>query len=307
MDLVEFTNRFSSESACEEHLITLRWPSGFCCPKCGSHDAMRVHATHRRNSEDRAPLFECKDCHRQTSVTSGTIFHKTKTPLTKWFLAIYLVANDKGGIAATTLARMVGVSYPTAWLMLRKIRIAMADRNAKYKLGGIVQVDDFYLGGESKGGKRGRGTEQVPVVAGISLKRGKPQYLFMDLVPDVSKRSVLDVLSRRIETDVILETDGLPTYASCAEELKVQSHLVTTSKDGNKYETFQWLDKAISNLKKFIDGTYHGRQEDDQLYMEEYVYRYNRRGFGHRLVERLLDACTATNLHTSKYSLKVGA
>lgn len=306
MNLVDFMNQFSSESACEEHLIALRWPSGFCCPKCTSRNVMRVQAAHRRDSENRVPLFECKDCHRQTSATSGTIFHKSKTPLTKWFLAIYLVANDKGGIAATTLERTLGVSYPTAWLMLRKIRIAMADRNAKYKLDGIVQVDDFYLGGESRGGKRGRGTEQVPVVAGISLKKGKPQYLFMDLVSDVGKHSVLDVLSRRIAKGVVLETDGWPTYASCAEDLEVQSHLVTPSKDERKNETFQWLDKAISNFKKFIDGTYHGRQTDDQLYMEEYTYRYNRRRFDHRLVERLLRACAVTNLTKSAYSLKVG-
>lgn len=182
----------------------------------------------------------------------------------------------------------------------------MADRNAQYKLDGIVQVDDFYLGGESHTGRRGRGTEQKPVVAGASLKRGKPQHLFMDLVSDVGKRSVLDVLSRRIKGDVVLETDGWPTYASCSEELEVQSHLITTSRDDKKNETFQWLDKAISNFKKFIDGTYHGRQTDDQLYLEEYTYRYNRRGFDYRLVERLLRACVGTRLDISTYSLKVG-
>ena len=201
---------------------------------------------------------------------------------------------------------MLDISYPTAWLMLRKIRIAMADRNAQYKLGGIDQVDDFYLDGESHTGNRGRGTEQKPVVAGISLKRGKPQYLFMNLVSDVVKHSVLDVLSRRITADVVLETDGWPTYASCAKEMGVQSHLVMTSKDEKKNETFQWLDKAISNFKKFIDGTYHGRRTDDQLYLEEYTYRYNRRGFDHRLVERLLIACATANLNNSIHSLKVG-
>ena len=305
MNLVEFTDKFAEESACEERIVELRWPSGFCCSKCGSKNAMRIHAKHRRNAENRIPLFECKDCHRQTSIIAGTIFHKSQTPLTKWFLAVYLVANDKGGIAATTLQRMLGVSYPTAWSMLRKIRIAMADRNAKYKLEGIVQVDDFYLGGESHNGKRGRGTEQAPVVAGVSLKQGKPQYLFMDVVRDVGKRSVLDVFSRRLAPDVILETDGWPTYASCAEEMDV-SHLVTTSKDEQKNETFQWLDKAISNLKKFIDGTYHGRQMDNQLYLEEFVYRYNRRGFGSRLADRLLSSCATTHLNYSTYSLKVG-
>ncbi|QSO53115.1 transposase [Alicyclobacillus curvatus] len=95
MNLIEFTSQFSSESAYEEHLIGWRWPSGFCCPKCGSQNAIQVHAAHRRDSENRVPLFECKDCHHQTSITAGTIFHKSKTPLRKWFVAIYLVETIK--------------------------------------------------------------------------------------------------------------------------------------------------------------------------------------------------------------------
>jgi transposase-like protein len=293
VNLNEFTNRFSSESACEEHLIRLRWKEGFQCPKCGHDDAMLVRATHRRDSESRVPLFECKRCHRQTSVTSGTIFHKSKTPLTTWFLAIYLVANDKRGISATTLARMLGVSYPTAWLMLKKIRLAMAERNTKYRLDGIVQVDDFYLGGESEG-KRGRGTAQDSVIAGLSFKDGKPHYLSMDVVSGMSKKSVLDVFSRRLESGVILETDGYPTYAGCAKEMDA-THLVKLSKEDKEHVVFHWVDTIISNLKKFIDGTYHGRETLKQMYIEEFVYRFNRRHFGNRLVERLLNTCAATS------------
>ena len=291
MNLVEFIQRFSDESACEEHLIQLRWKEGFRCPKCDSTEAMLVHAAHRRDAETRVPLFECKQCHRQTSVTSGTIFHKSKVPLTKWFLAIYLVSNDKRGIAATTLGRDLGVSYPTAWLMLKKIRKAMEDRNSLYKLDGIVQVDEFYLGGKSHGdGKRGRGTDQDTVMIGVSMKKGAPVHCFMELVGDMSKRTVLDVFFRRLTSDVILETDGNPTYAACANELDV-SHLVTLSSDENAHEVFKWVDTLVSNLKKFIDGTYHGREERKQSYLEEFVYRFNRRGKGNGVVERLLNTC----------------
>lgn len=291
MNLVEFIDRFSEESACEAHLIQLRWKEGFQCPKCKSSDAMLVHAAHRRDAETRVPLFECKQCHRQTSVTSGTIFHKSKVPLTKWFLAIYLVSNDKRGIAATTLGRNLGVSYPTAWLMLQKIRKAMADRNARYKIDGVVQVDEFFLGGESHGeGKRGRGTDQDTVMIGVSVKKGAPVYCFMELVGDMTKRTVLDVLFRRLTPDVILETDGNPTYAACAKDLDV-GHLVTLSSDEKAHEVFKWVDTLISNLKKFIDGTYHGREEHKQAYCEEFVFRFNRRGMGNRVVERLLNAC----------------
>lgn len=291
MNLVEFTRCFAEESACEEHLIALRWKEGFHCPKCNCTEAMLVHAKHRRDADNRKPLFECKQCHRQTSVTSGTIFHKTKVPLTIWFLALYLVANDKRGVSAKTLERNLGVSYPTAWLMLKKIRKAMADRNALYKLEGIVQVDEFFLGGKSHGdGKRGRGTDQDPVVIGVSLKKGAPIHCFMEVVGDMAKRTVLDVFSRRMTSGVTLETDGNPTYAACAEEMEI-SHLVTLSSDESAHEVFKWVDTLISNLKAFVDGTYHGREAYKQMYLEEFVYRFNRRTVGHRLVERLLNTC----------------
>lgn len=291
MNLVDFVQRFSNESACEEHLIQLRWKTGFQCPKCGHTEATLVHAKHRRDADMRMPLFECKRCHRQTSVTAGTIFHKSKVPLNKWFLAVYLVANDKQGIAATTLARDLDVFYPTAWLMLKKIRKAMEERNSLYQLGGIVQVDDFYLGGESHGdGKRGRETDQDTVIVGVSMEKGAPTHCFMELVSNMSKSMVLGVLSKRLAPNVVLETDGHHTYAVCAKEMDV-SHVVTKSSDEEAHEVFRWVNTLISNLKKFIDGTYHGRVEHKQAYLEEFVYRFNRRLAGAGLVERLLNTC----------------
>ncbi len=78
MNLVEFIQRFSNESACEEHLIQLRWKEVFRCPKCDSAEAMLVHAAHRRDAETRVPLFECKLCHRQTSVTQAPFFIRAR-------------------------------------------------------------------------------------------------------------------------------------------------------------------------------------------------------------------------------------
>jgi len=197
-------------------------------------------------------------------VTAGTIFHKSKTPLSKWFLAIYLTNNDKRGVSAKGLHRHIGVSYPTAWSMLHKIRNAMAERNAKYKLAGMVQVDDFFLGGKSHGdGKRGRGTEPSPMVIGISLMKGKPQYCFIEEVNDLSKGSVLAVLERNLGPNVVLETDGNWSYSASAKELDIP-HLVTLSSDENAHDTFKWVNTIISNLKTFIDGTYHGREQYKQ-------------------------------------------
>ena len=126
MNLLEFTQKFSDERTCEEHLIHLRWKHGFTCPKCNHSEAMLVHAAHRRDADRRVPLFECKQCHRQTSVTAGTIFHKGKTPLYKWFLAIYLVRNDKRGVSAKMMS---------SWKRTGTGHTAPVQRNWTFRIG----------------------------------------------------------------------------------------------------------------------------------------------------------------------------
>jgi transposase-like protein len=295
MHLLEFQERFATEMACDEYLFAQRWPDGFVCPHCGGRDYSEVISKARRHAEDRMPLLQCKACTRQTSVTAGTLFHKTKTDLRKWFLAVYLVANDKRGVAATTIARNIGVSYPTAWSMLNKIRQAMADRNARYQLGGLVQIDDAFFGGESHGeGQRGRGSDQDPVIVAVEVERHKPKHIMLAMVPDLTRQTVSAVLSERLQSSCVWETDGSTTYAACAKELEPASHIVTKSGTPEAHETFEWIDKIISLAKAFINGTYHGRMEYRQSYLEEFVYRFNRRHFGHRLAERLLFACANT-------------
>ncbi|MTI82891.1 MAG: IS1595 family transposase [Firmicutes bacterium] len=122
LSLFEFQQRFSSEEACQEHLFNMRWAEGFECPRCGCKEY--YHISSRRH-------YQCRDCNYQASLTAGTIFHKTRTALRKWFWAIFLVANDKRGFSALSLQHSIDVSYPTAWLMLHKIRTAMSDRELK--------------------------------------------------------------------------------------------------------------------------------------------------------------------------------
>ena len=115
-------------------------------------------------------LYQCHACHRQTSLTAGSLFDSTKLPLTRWFLAIYLISQAKTGLSALEPKRHVGVSYPTAWLMHHKIMAAMVAREPQHRLSGTVQVDDACLGGERVGRKPGRGSEnKVPFVAAVSI------------------------------------------------------------------------------------------------------------------------------------------
>ena len=168
--LVAFMNEFSTEAKCREYMANLRWAGGFVCPKCGCR-----HACLLSNGR-----YQCADCRRQTSVTAGTVLHKSHMPLTQWFLAFYFVSQDKRGISAVQLAAMLGTTYKTAWSMLRRIRIAMGQRDETHQLCGVIEFDDAYFGGPTVGKKRGRGTEKAKVLVAVSLdERGNPLYAKM--------------------------------------------------------------------------------------------------------------------------------
>src|SRR3974377_999791 len=154
----QFRARFGDETQCAAHLTAQRWPNGFVCPRCGgrSRGYMASRSVH-----------ECAGCGHQSSVTAGTIFHKTRTPLTSWFWAIYRMSQDKKGISALQLSKEIGVSYPTALLMQHKMRKAMADRDQGYQLQGLIEVDEGYVGGAEQGeSQKGRGAKTKSVVGG---------------------------------------------------------------------------------------------------------------------------------------------
>jgi hypothetical protein len=143
--LAEFEARFATVEACRAYLVQLRWPDGFRCPKCGGPKAWPV----------RAVLLRCAACGRQTSVTAGTIFQDTRTPLPTWFRAMGWVSSQKTGASAKGLQQVLGLeSYETAWTWLHKLRRAMV-RPGRDRLTGRVEVDETYLGGVEEG-VRGR-------------------------------------------------------------------------------------------------------------------------------------------------------
>ena len=169
LNWLEFQQKFSSEQACRDYLFKMRWPNGFQCPMCSHSRAYEITRRH---------LFECTQCGYQATVTAGTIMYKTLTSLLVWFWAIYLVSNDKRGTSANQISKQFGISYPTAWLMLHKIRKAMGDRDARYMLAGIVEMDDALFGAPNEGGKRGRGSDKIKAVASLSItETGTPRYL----------------------------------------------------------------------------------------------------------------------------------
>jgi len=161
---MEFQDRFATEQACLEYLAACRWPDGFRCPGCGGENAWVLARRH---------LWECAGCGQQTSVTAGTIMHRTRTPLRTWFWAAYLVATPHPGISAKQLQRQLGLTrYETAWLILHKLRRAMIAPE-RTLLSDEVEVDEFFLGGLEEGLKGGRQRGKKALV-GVAIEvRGR--------------------------------------------------------------------------------------------------------------------------------------
>lgn len=285
LPLGTFLKQFSNEAQCQEYLASQRWRSGYVCPKCGCRHGYRL-STGR---------YQCAQCRHQTSVTAGTVLHKTHMPLTQWFLAFYLVCQDKRGISAVQLASQLGTTYKTAWYMLRRIRAAMGQRDETHQLSGVIEFDDAYFGGPTVGKKRGRGTEKAKVFVALSLdERGNPRYLKMRVTENIKRASVRKFAQSAFAEDSVIRSDG---YRSYIPALEGYTHEYKPY-DPNS-GLLHWLHIMISNAKAFILGTYHGLPKGNlQSYLDEYCFRFSRRSFGGALLERLTIAvCSSVRLN----------
>ena len=283
MTIQEFQERFGTEEACREYLYQQRWANGFVCPKCGHTEHFNINA--------RGGKLQCKACNHQTTVTAGTIFEKTRTPLTKWFTAIYLVSEDKRGISALSLKTKIGVAYQTAWSMLHKIRFAMGERDEKYMLNGIVEMDEGFFGGTAEGSKRGRGTEKTAVLVSVSLAdSGKPKFARMQVLNAVNGSTVNAFSKKCIVSGSEIKTDGLNIYNGLEKE--GFKHTTILFDEKNRPEHLHWTHIMISNAKAFVQGTFHGLDAKHlQRYLDEFCYRLNRRYLAQNLFLHLANAC----------------
>ena len=302
--LIEFQKTFSSNEACEQHLLEQRWKKGFVCPQCGHNEAWYL-----KNRK----LFDCNSCRFQTSLTAGTIFHGTRMPLLKWYWLLYHMALGKVGVSIAEMQRILEIGqYRTAWLMAHKIRKAMADRDAGYSLAGLIEIDESFFG--PKGSKRGRGSEKKStVLCAVSLYRNKkgeekPGFAHMKVVDNASTDTVekfLDRLGHGVianEGKELLETirsDGWKSYAKAAKNKDLQ-HLKVVLRDPKAAgKLLPWVHRVISNAKAVIRGAHRGVSEKHlQAYLSEVCYRFNRRFWERELFDRLVQACILTNTLT---------
>jgi len=274
-DLPTFVKRFGTDVKCRAYVVRALWPGGFRCGGCG-HD--------RAWSHKKRLIEECVACGRQHSILAGTIFEQTKTGLAKWFLAIYLVTSSKGGISAMELQRQMGFgSYGTAWTWLHKIRKAMVAPERK-PLIARVEADETLVGG-AHSGKPGRGAPGKTVVAGaVEAAPGKGAKrrlgrLRLEAVPDASAESLQGFLDRNVTRPAEVATDGWAGYAGLGKQGYAHEPINLTSGWGDAVLRLPAIHLVFGLAKRWLLGTHHGavRPKHLQAYLDEYVFRFNRR------------------------------
>jgi transposase-like protein len=274
-DLPSFLERFGTDEQCRAYLFQARWPQGFRCSACG----------HERAWAHKARLIdECAACGKQHSLLAGTIFEQTKTGLSRWFLAIYLVTSSKGGISAMELKRQMGFgSYQTAWSWLHKIRKAMVAPQ-RTPLSARVEADETYVGG-ARPGRPGRGAAgKVKVAGAVEAARGQARgrrlgRLRLAVVPDVSALSLEGFLAAAVARPATVATDGWSGYGGLAARGYVHEPLNLSASWGDAALRLPAIHLVFGLAKRWLLGTHHGAVSAKHLpaYLDEFTFRFNRR------------------------------
>lgn len=274
--LIEILKKFDTEEKCIEHFERIRWPQGPICIKCGGTRVMKFKAKGKTGKVRH--LYECKDCHYQYSVTAGTVFHDSHLPLTKWFLAIYLICSAKKGVSAKHLQRHLSTGYEAAWYMAHRIRLAMSeDEDFCAKFAGICEVDETYIGGKHKG-PRGRGAaNKIPVVGIKERTSGK---ILMQAVNNVKASTLQGFIRKHALPSSEIHTDDFRSYL-WLDASEFVHNVVNHSekkyvKAGNIHTN--GIENVWSLFKRAITGVFHKVSAKYlPLYLNEFAFRFNNR------------------------------
>ncbi len=265
--LKEFNEKYPNDDACLERIFKGRYPNGVFCPKCQKI----TKYYHRVGAKD----YICEFCGNQVSPTSGTIFHKSPTPLRSWFYAMFLMSTTRTGISAKQLQRELEVTYKTAWRIFNQIRKLFSEEISP--LSGQVEVDETYIGGK-RTGKRGRGASGKTAVMGLVERDGKA---IAKVIPDAKSQTLLPMIEAKVakEGKTIIYTDEFPSYNK-VEKLgyghEIVQHAAKQYVSGVAH--VNTCEALWSTIKRGIDGVNHSVSPLYlQSYLDSYVYRYNHR------------------------------
>ena len=262
----EFRAWFPDDAACRGYLEQIRWPEGPHCPRCKQSEVWAM----------KPPFYRCTLCRHDFTVTAGTLFSDTRLPLSLWFEAMWYVVNQKHGASALGVQRILGVSYPTAWRWLHKLRRAMV-RPGRDRLGGPVEVDEVYIGGE-KPGKRGRGAAGKALVLVVAQADG-PQIGRIRLlhIGSATKAVLSAAVQEIVEPKSQVLTDDWDGYGGLAE-LGYDRQVVRKGAVVGE-NLLPRANRVASLLKRWLLGTHQGAVAHSHLnyYLDEFVFRFNRR------------------------------
>lgn len=297
MNLFTFTAHFGDEQTCRSHFKLERDKQGVTCKKCSN----TAHYW-KRDKE----CYECKSCKFRTSLRSGTIMENSNLPFLVWYRAMFLMSTTKKGFSAKEMQRQLGLKrYEPVWAMVHKIRKAMGNRDAQYTLEGMIEMDEGYFTVastevEQNEGKRGRGAagKQNVMVSAESTpledldtgeKSNHVRYFKAKVLENHEAEQVNEHLKEAIKEKSIIFSDKSTSYVDISNY--VEMHIMEKSTKESTKETLRWVHIFISNAKRNLLGNYHKiKRKYLQLYLNEFVYKLNRRYFGERLFDRVVVA-----------------
>jgi hypothetical protein len=279
LTIFEFQERFPNEDACMKYLVELKWGNGFICPQCG-----HTNYCLGKRKYDR----QCTSCHRISSPTSGTLFHKVKFSILKAFYIIYYVSTSSKGISSTELSRKLGLRQKTCWLFKRKVMKAM-ESSGKYPIKGKAEVDETVIG-EQETGVRGRKNNKKKLVVFAIEREGKGiSRMYGKVISNSSSKELGAFMRATIDTSAKIKTDKWPGYKPLIKDFE---NLIQVP-SGVKGENFPDLHRVIMMFKSWLRGTHH-QVQDLQPYIDEYCYRFNRHimkvGIFENLMKRIMTA-----------------
>lgn len=252
----EFERCYGAEDQCLDALVAARRQEGMVCPQCGNP---RVYLCGRR--------LGCTRCNRRWSVTAGTVMAHTKLALRVWFRAMHLMGSTKQGISAVELGRRLGISYPSAWYLHKRLRHAMTEREGQYRLGGasgegavppVVEADDVYLGGERSNQGSGPGGKTMVIVAAERHASGRMGHIAMQLVERFTTAAVQTFRDARIAPAALVHTDGLKAFNAFGAAGRTHQRTMTAGKrpPRKRGAALFVVNTAIANLSTAIKATH---------------------------------------------------
>jgi transposase-like protein len=296
----QFLDWFPDEAACRRYLEGIRWRGGFVCPSCGEPGEAF------RGSRGR---WICRHCRHQCTVTAGTIFEKTRTPLRSWLAAVWYITNQKQGVTALGLQRVLGLgSYQTAWAMLHRLRRAMI-RPGRERLSGVVEVDECFVGHTTVNKKvvkkrkkklvNQQDRRNLIVAIAVEIKRTKGfGRIRLGRIAKPSQPALLPFIKDSIEPGSIVHTDGSAAYRSLPKHGYRRMKTVMQGNEKPAHVSMPGVHRVAALLKRWLLGTHQGAISAAQLdyYLDEFTFRFNRRSSRSRglLFYRLLEQAMVT-------------